>query len=145
MSHKSLLCLIENSVRAIHDDIQFSYGLESAFAHEKKYAFTFVNVSPLNAVASFAVDGVFNYSKTWNVEMGFYKYDKKDNYDKAKILNDTDLLVDKFINKMNQADNITMASIVQTSFIEAVDIMTGHLLTFSITLNDSFDYCEICP
>lgn len=143
MSHKSALCLIENAVQAIQDDVQFSYGLTSAFNHSEKKSFTFVNLDPMNATAAYADNNTQNYSKTWQVEMSFMRYDKKDNYDKAKHLNITDALVDRFLNNLNQNDNIVITGMVQTPFIEALSaIVTGHTLTFSLTLNDDIDYCH---
>lgn len=145
MSHKSLRTIIENTVRSIHDDVQYHYGEETDFNQAKKKGWVMVNLSPLVANSVFADNNVLNYSKSWNVQMAFYKFDKQDNVNYGEILDLTDALVDKFVTKLNLTEILTISGINQTPFIKALaDVLTGHLLTMTITLNDDFDYCVDC-
>lgn len=145
MSHKSLRTLIEATIHEVIDDVFFYYGEETDFNQAKKKNRILVNLSPLSASAVYSDNNVLNYSKSWNVSMAVYKFDKQANLNYCEILDATDNLVDKFINRLNLTDTITITSISQTAFIKALaDILTGHLLTFTATLNDDFEYCEGC-
>lgn len=82
--------------------------------------------------------------------MAFYQLDRADSTqdEYAKILDFTDDLVDKFINKLNfytqESDGIVLTGISQQPFIKVMaDFLTGHILTFSIQTEDSFEYCDI--
>ncbi len=145
MSHKSLRALIESTVNNVYDAAQYSYGPITDFNQARKKNFLMVNLSPLQASISYAVDNVTNYSKSWNVEMVFYKFDKESSIDSGPILDETDEIVDKFINRLNQVEGPTITAMSQTPFIKVLaDILTGHLLTLTITLPDDFDYCQDC-
>ena len=145
MSHKSLRTLIENTVRSIHDDVQYSYGEETDFNQTRKKGVIMVNLSPLVANTVFADNNVLNYSKAWNIQIAVYKRDKQDNVNYGEILDETDDFIDRFVNKLNLTETLTISGINQTPFIKALaDILTGHLLTMTVTLNDDFEYCEDC-
>ena len=145
MSHKSLRTLIENTVKSIHDDVQYSYGEETDFNQTRKKGVIMVNLSPLVANSVFDDNNVLNYSKAWNIQMAVYKRDKQDNVNYGEILDATDDFIDRFVNKLNLTETLTISGINQTPFIKALaDILTGHLLTMTVTLNDSFEYCEDC-
>lgn len=145
MSHKALRTLIENTVHDIHDDAFFYYGEDTDFNQARKRNWLMVNLAPLNATASYADNDVLNYSKGWAVSLAFYKFDKQDNVKYGEILDETDNLVDKFINKLNLQQGLTITGMSQTPFIKVLaDILTGHLLTFIVTLIDDFEYCEDC-
>lgn len=145
MSHKSLRTLIENTVKSIHDDVQYSYGEETDFNQTRKKGVIMVNMSPLVANSVFADNNVLNYSKAWNIQMAVYKRDRQDNVNYGEILDVTDDFIDRFVNKLNLTETLTISGINQTPFIKALaDILTGHLLTMTVTLNDSFEYCEDC-
>lgn len=150
MSHKAIRELIQDTVKSLADNITFSYGRTSDFNQEKKPSGTLVNLDLLSSTPQFAVDGVLNYVKTWNCSMAFYKYDRAESIasDYAKILDDTDLLVDRFINALNTyshlSDGITVADMNEEPFIKATSaILTGHLISFTILQEDTFDYCAI--
>lgn len=144
MSHKSLRTLIENTVKSIHDDVFFYYGEESDFSIARKNEWIMVNLSPLRAAISYADNNVTNYSKAWAVDMAFWKRDKQSSVNYGEILDVTDDLVDKFVNKLNQTEYLTITSMNQQPFIKALDIYTGHLLSLTITLMDEFNYCPDC-
>lgn len=145
MSHKSLRTLIENTVKSIHDDVQYSYGEETDFNQTRKKGVIMVNLSPLVANTVFADNNVLNYSKAWNIEMAFYKQDKQDSLNYYELLDETDDFIDRFVNKLNLTQTLTISGINQTPFIKALaDILTGHLLYMTVTLNDDFEYCEDC-
>lgn len=149
MSHKGVRMLIEATAKSLGDDVQFTYARTSDFNVMRDKRYPFITLDPLRATPSFSVDNVFNFSKLWVASMAFYELDKEsstgDEY--ALILDLTDNLVDRFINKLNlYNDNIlVLTSISQEPFIKATaDILTGHLLTLTIQVPDDFDYCNEC-
>lgn len=149
MSHKSIRLLLEKTVESISDDIQYSYGPDTDFNQTRKKGSVLVNTSPLTATASYRVNGVQNYMNLWSVTMAFYKPDKSSEKEYAKILDETDDLVDKFINELNfysaKKSEITISSINKTSFIKATaDILTGWSVVFQIDAMDDMDYCHDC-
>jgi hypothetical protein len=148
VSHKGIRLLIQDVAQSLGDDIQFTYGRVSDFNMMRDKRYPFITLDPLQSTPVYAVDDTTNYSKTWLASMGFYQLDQEastqDQY--AKILDETDEMVDKFINKLNfyslKSDLIVITSINQTPFIKATaDILTGHLLTFSMQVMDDFNYC----
>lgn len=150
MSHKSIRLLIEKTVDSISDDIQYSYGPVTDFNQTRKKGSVLVNTSPLVATASYRVNGVQNYMNLWSVTMAFYKPDKSGEKEYAKILDDTDNLIDKFVNELNffssMSTQIIVSAVSKTSFIKATaDILTGWSVVFQIDAMDTFDYCPDCP
>jgi hypothetical protein len=148
VSHKGLRTLLQDTAQSLGDDILVVYGRETDFNQMRDKRFKAVNIAPITAGAEFAVDGVLNYSKTWNVSIAFYDLDKEASLqaEYSKILDDMDVLVDSFITKLNfytqQSDGILISSITQTPFIKALaDILTGYIVTFSVQLTDDFNYC----
>jgi hypothetical protein len=147
MSHKSIRLLIEDTAKSLATDIQFTYATPNDFnvLRDKKYPF--ISLSLLTATPQFTENGV-TFLKAWNCSMAFYQLDIKGSSPehKALILDEVGNLVDKFINKLNlyssQADTIVIQGISQQAFVEAMaDILTGHLLSFTILAQDDFDYC----
>lgn len=145
MSHQAVRALIEDTVRKIQDDIKFFYGPEPYFNEEEKNAFTFCNLAPLRSAPGYTVNNVFNYTKVWTVQMAFYKHDDKSKRKFPDILDVTDDLVDRFVNRLNQEQDLTITAVSSEPMIEVLaDVLTGHLLTFSIQVADNFQYCEEC-
>lgn len=147
MSHKSIRLLIQDTAKSLADDIQFVYATPSDFnvLRDKKYPF--VSLALLTSTPQFTDTGV-TFIKAWNCSMAFYQLDVKGSSpeDKALILDEMSDLVDKFINKLNlysqQSDTIVISSMNQQAFTEAMaDILTGHLLSFTLLAQDDFDYC----
>lgn len=151
MSHKSVRELIQDTVKSLADNITFSYGRTSDFNQQQdKPLGTLVNLDLMSAVPVYAVDGVHNYTKAWRCSMAFYQYDEKGSteLEYVKILDETDTLVDKLLNKLNfysfKADTITILDMNQDPFVKATkDVLTGHLLGFTVQTEDEFDYCAI--
>ena len=151
MSHKSIRQLLQDTATGLQDDIHYSYGKTTDFNQEQKDKFLMVNTSPLTASAGYRNNNATNYMKQWGVEIAFYKFDTADSTGEeyAVILDQTDALVDKFVNNLNfyslKSDSIIIQSVNQTPFIKATtDILTGHILTFQLLVNDDFDYCRDC-
>lgn len=149
MSHKGLRKLLQDTAQKLGDDILVVYGKDTDFNQMRDKRYKAINISPLVAGAEFAVDGVTNYSKTWQVSMAFYELDNAASVQEeyTKILDEIDSLVDKFVVNLNfytqTSDGILISSITQTPFIKAMaDILTGYILTFSVQLTDDFNYCE---
>jgi len=104
-----------------------------------------VNTQLMPATAVFAVDGVFNYSKSWVIRTAFYKYDSQASIDYYEIHDELDPLVDQFVNKFNQRDDLVILSVSEEPFVKALSaILTGYLVTLTVRLNDDFDYCYEC-
>lgn len=148
--HKGIRLLIEETVKSFDDRIVFTYAKTSDFNQIRDKKGIMVNLDPLNAVPQYATEGVTNYMKAWSCTMAFYDFDKEastgDEY--ALILDETDTLVDKFLNKLNyysaKSDQILIQNANQQAFIKATaDVLTGHILTFTIFAQDDFDYCEV--
>lgn len=149
MSHKSIRLLLEHTANSLADDIQFSYATETDFNQSKKEGTVLINVAPLNSSPTYSVNDSFNYTKTWSVEMVFYKVDNSREIEYRKILDDLDDYVDRFVNNLNffesKSDQITLTGFNQQPFVKATaDILTGWLLTFQIQAMDDFDYCRDC-
>lgn len=147
MSHKSVRLLIESTAKSLADDMQFTYATPQDFnvLRDKKYPF--ISLGLLTATPQFTENGV-TFIKQWNCAMAFYQLDVKGSSPehKAEILDEMGNLVDKFINKLNlystQADTIVIQNVNQQAFTEAMaDILTGHLLNFTLLAQDDFDYC----
>lgn len=82
--------------------------------------------------------------------MAFYKPDNTSKLDYAKILDETDDLVDRFINELNfysaKSSEIIISAVQKTSFIKATaDILTGWSIVFQIDAMDDWNYCPECP
>jgi len=146
--------LIEDTAKSLGDNIQFDYGRKSDFnvLRDKKYPF--ISLDPLTASASYAVNNVSNYSKTWQASIAFYQLDKaeSDQTQYACILDEMSELLDQFINKLNSqaetlcinSDNIIITGMSQQPFIKATsDILTGYILNFSVQVTDDFNYCSV--
>ena len=151
MSHYSIRKLIQDTATGLQDDIHYSYGKDTDFNQEQKNRFLLVNTSLLTATAGYRVNNVSNYMKQWTVQMVFYKFDREDSTSEeySKILDQTDKLVDQFINDLNlysqDSDSIVIQGVSQQPFVKVMaDILTGHMLTFQMLVNDTFDYCKEC-
>lgn len=150
MSHKGIRLLIQDTAKSLGDDIQFTYARPSDFNVLRDKRYPFITLDPISATPSYAVDNVSNYTKVWQCSMAFYQLDRSDSTqeDYAKILDFTDELVDQFINKLNfytqQSDGILITGISQQPFVKVMaDYLTGHILTFSIQTEDTFNYCGL--
>jgi len=151
VSHKSIRKLIQDTALGLQDDIHYSYGKTTDFNQEEKKKLLMVNTSLLTASASYRDNNVSNYMKQWTVQMVFYKFDTEDSTaeDYSKILDETDHLVDRFINDLNMfvydSDKIVITSVSQQAVVKVLaDILTGHMLTFQMLVNDDFEYCKEC-
>jgi hypothetical protein len=150
MSHRSVRLFIENTAKSLADNINFTYARTSDFNVIRDKKFPYIVLDPLTATPAYSVDGVSNYSKAWTCNMAFYQLDTSGSTGEqyAKILDDMDLLVDRFINKLNTystlSDSVLIESISQQPFIKATaDILTGYFLTFTLVVADDFEYCDI--
>lgn len=157
MSHKAIRTLIEDTVRSVDDSILFAYARASDFnaigiKEDKR-----VRLDPLKQVFEFS-DNSYNLNKTYKVGMVFYQLDSMEGAEEETkvILDQMDLLSDKFIAKLNNFafnEDTTKAIISQNIEIKpgskdeaikvTVDCCTGWILQFDIVAPDTFDYCSI--
>lgn len=155
MSHKAVRTLIEDTVKSLQDNIQYFYGRASDFNQIDKNIIS-VALDPLTANSTFSNNNVQDYSKTWAVQMAFWKLDTEDSIETAYqlILDETDNLVDRFLNKLNNyaieseltydlnGELIVITGISHLPFIKATaSVLTGWTVTFNIQVPDTFDYC----
>jgi ATP:corrinoid adenosyltransferase len=153
VSHKGIRVLLEDTARSLGDDIQFDYGRTSDFNQLRDKRYPFISVSPLTASASYTVNNVFNYAKTYQVSAAFYQLDREDSGQDqyALILDEMNALADNFINKLNyymetclSSDELIITGVSQQPFIKATaDILTGYIMTFSVQVTDDFNYCGL--
>lgn len=150
MSHKGIRLLIEKTAKSLGDDIQFTYARASDFNQLRNKRYPFISLGLLTANSSYTVNNVQNYTKVWSCLMSFFQEDKAASIetDIALILDETDVLVDTFINRLNfytqsQEGDIIITAINQTPFVkETADSLTGQLLSFNIQVPDNWNYCE---
>jgi hypothetical protein len=154
MSHKGIRSLIEDVSKSLGNDIQFTYARTSDFNILRDKRYPFISLDLLSSTPIYAVDGIRNYMNRWACSMAFYELDSEasDQEQYAPLLDASDDLTDKFINKLNfyayghciDSDMITISGITKTPFIKATaDILTGFLLSFTIQVNDQFNYCGL--
>lgn len=150
MSHLGIRKLIEDTAKSLGDDVQFTYARTSDFNVMRDKRYPFIVLDPLSAVPAYTVDNARNYSKVWTANMAFYQLDNEgstqDAY--AKILDEMDVFVDSFTNKLNfyssRADSIILTGFNQAPFIKATsDVLSGYILTFNIEVLDDFNYCGL--
>lgn len=150
MSHKCIRILIEDTAKSLADNIKFTYARTSDFNMIRDKKYPFITLDSLRAIPQYGTDGTLNYMKAWSCNMAFYEPDDAGSTgeDYALILDRTDIYVDQFINKLNfymsKSDEILIQGVNQEAFVKATaDILTGHLLSFTILAQDSFDYCSV--
>lgn len=150
MSHKGIRLLIEKTAKSLGDDIQFTYARASDFNQLRNKRYPFISLGLLTANSSYTVNNVQNYTKVWSCLMSFFELDKAASIESeiALILDETDFLVDTFINRLNfytqsQEGDIIITAINQTPFVkETADTLTGQILSFNIQVPDNWNYCE---
>ncbi len=154
MSHKGIRLLIEDTALSLADNITFDYGRRSDTNMKRDIKYPLIACSLLSSTSSYSVNNVFNYSKTWQVSMVFTESDSDGSTQEqySLILDRMADLIDRFINKLNfnaQSDCVESGDIIITGistqpFIKAMkDVVTGHILNFSIQEVDDFNYCSI--
>lgn len=152
MSHYSVRKFIEDTAKSLRTDIKFYYARTSDFNADADVDVDNINIvlDPITATPEYATDGVLNYMKSWQCNMAFYKKDTADSVGSqhAEILDATDEIVDNFVNKLNRysydSDTVLIQGINQTPFIKATSkVLTGHILTFTLVVQDTFNYCAI--
>lgn len=154
MSHKGVRLLIEETAKSLGDDIQFTYATDPDFNILRDKRYPFISCDLLTSTPVYADNNVSNYMKAWSVRMAFYQLDKADSdQDQYKlILDEMDNLVDNFVNKLNtyaygqcvDSDMIVITNINQQPFTKVMaDYLTGFVLTFTVTVNDNFNYCGL--
>ena len=156
MSHLAVRTLISDTLKSIDDSVLFAYSRASDFNSLGKREDKRVQLDPLKQSLEFT-NGSYNLSKTYQVGMVFYRLDslQGDEETTASILDEMDVLSDKFINKLNfifnedtttdiSAQHSELKSFKKESAIKVTaDCLSGWIVSFSITVPDSFDYCSL--
>jgi len=156
MSHLAVRTLISDTLKSIDDSILFAYARASDFNQIGIKDDKRVRLDPLRQVLEYNEN--YNLSKQYQVTMFFYKLDSLQAAEEetAKILDDTDLISDKFINKLNlysfyedstdevSTQNTEISSIRKEPIIKVTaDCVTGWGVSFNFTVPDTFDYCSL--
>jgi hypothetical protein len=156
MSHQAVRTLISDTLKSIDDSILFAYARASDFNQIGIKDDKRVRLDPLRQ--SLEYNESFNLSKQYQVTMFFYKLDSLQAAEEetAKILDDTDLISDKFINKLNlfsftedstdelSTQNTEISSIRKEPIIKVTaDCVTGWGVSFNFTVPDTFNYCSL--
>lgn len=153
MSHKSVRDFLEAKVLGLGDHVKFGYGRASDFNAIKDKGYPYVWCDPLTSTLNI-IDGLVA-TETYNVTLVFYKYDKADSTEEEYklILDSTDSLVQQFIRDLNEdlesgslstlvTGNTELSAITKEPVIKVMaDVLTGWIVTFSLTVPDKFDYC----
>lgn len=157
MSHKGIRLLIEDAAKSLGDNIQFTYARASDFNVMRDKVYPFIQCDPLQATASFTVNNVSNYMKSWNAIIAFYELDEMaSDQDQYKLILDRmNDLCDRFIHVLNLysqgaptiSDDIILTNISQGQFVKygkgGADIVSGCVLNITITVSDQFNYCGL--
>jgi len=156
-SHLAVRTLISDTVKSIDDSILYAYARASDFNALGKKLDKRVCLDPLKQKID-PIENGFGFTKTYQVGMVFYQLDDKQGAEDAtaKILDETDLLSDKFLNKLNDilldkdnTDDINTQTVEITNVRKepvikvTADIATGFILQMDLIVPDSFDYCSM--
>ena len=157
MSHKAIRTLISDTIKSLDDSILFGYARASDFNTKGKKQDKRCQLDPLKERLEFT-DGSYNLTKTYAVGLVFYRLDDKQGAEEqsAEILDETDLLSDQFVNKLNlfsftesttdaiNTQGIEITNIRKEPVIKVTaDVCTGFILQFDLIAPDVFDYCSI--
>lgn len=155
--HLAVRTLISDTIKSVDDSVLFVYARATDFNTIGKKLDKRVCLDPLKEKLDFT-NGSFNLVKTFSIGMVFYQLDDKQGAEEAsaQILDEMDLLSDKFINKLNDilfdkdnADDISTQTVElinmrkEPVFKVTADICTGFILTMDLIVPDSFDYCSL--
>lgn len=158
MSHRAVRLLLEDVAESLADNVHFGYGRGSDFNQIRKKAQRGIWLDPLGKSPRFADNDTSDYTSAWSVQMLFWSQDSEDSIetDYQLLLDWASDMGDKFLNKLNrfvedQPETADLSSttivISGVSFQPAIkvtaDILTGYIVTFSLTTPDTFDYCSI--
>lgn len=158
MSHRSVVQLIKDTAVSLADNIQFGYGRRSDFNIRQQdpeliTSAPWIWLLPLTANPTYTNNNsTENYQKTWNCVVIFLHMDKSDSNEKEfkLIMDDTDDLADKFINRLNDwayktsdtVGPVTLRNFQQNPIIKGdADIFTGWMISFQLVVSDDFTYC----
>lgn len=152
MVYGSLYNLLKGVADDLGFDVEFQHGRTSdinVFADNNKSVLIWL--TPLKRTGSF-LNRSNRLFLNWSVELAFYQKDDKDsdNEGSLSILKTSDKILLKYLLDLNQevvdidnaSDDVEIVNINVTPFIKQTShVMTGHIVTFNITLPDDFNYC----
>lgn len=148
MNHKSVRALMQDTALSTDKTVSFGYGRPTDFNAIPNKKYPFIWLDPLNATGGLT-EGAYNYTKVYNIGLSFFDQDRVDSIQTqyAEILDNMNNLADKFLVRLNNADNIVLlSSISQSPAIKVfADCLTGYTMTFTIQVPDQFNYCAEVP
>jgi hypothetical protein len=152
--HKSIRLFIRDTVKSLRDDITFSYARQSDFNALSDKTSVCVVLDPLKATRTY-VDTALH--SNYNIALFFFKQGEREDTEEqfALLLDDTYDIVDKFLAKLNRDDSVDTTAEIHTDLLQfspiqvepaikvLADVMTGWIVTFTLTVPDKFDYCSV--
>lgn len=156
MSHQAVRTLISDTLKSIDDSVLFAYARASDFNSMGIKDDKRVRLDPLRQSLEYSEN--YNLSKQYQVVIIFYKLDSIQGAEEetATILDQMDLLSDKFLNKLNlfefnedstdevSTQNTEITSIRKEPIIKVTaDCVSGWVVSFNFTVPDTFDYCSL--
>lgn len=157
MSYEAVRVLIEDTVKSIDDSIMFAHARASDFNSIGTSKDKRVHLDPMKPLTQ-PGSSERSATKTFSISMVFYKLDELQGSEEetTKILDEMDVLSDTFIHKLNMFTLAYESDEVSSSSTEIVnmqpknpvikvtkDCCTGFVLSFSLIVPDTFDYCSL--
>lgn len=157
MSYQAVRILIEDTIRSIDDSVMFAHARDSDFNSVGIREDKRVQLTPMEPLTEPAT-AEHNSTKTFTIKMVFYKLDSLSTAEDftTNILDEMDILSDKFIHKLNVFTLEYESAEVSSSTIEIVnmqpkrpvikvtaDCVTGFIVSFGLIVPDVFDYCSL--
>ena len=153
MSHQSVVLLMKDVAESLADNVQFGYGRRSDFNLIQSKNPPFIWLLPLTANPIYTNNNnTENYQKAWNCIVFFAEQDSDSSTETEykPILDTTDELLDKFVNRLNDfylsnqdaVGPLTIRNLSQTPFFKSdAGVFTGWFLSFQLVVSDDFVYC----
>lgn len=157
MSYQAVRILIEDTLKSIDDNVLFAHARDSDFNQIGIKTDKRVQLTPMQPLLQPAT-GDENSTKTYTISMVFYKLDDLQGAEEATtgILDEMDILSDKFINKLNLFTLEYESTEINSGNTEIVnmqpkrpvikvtsDCVTGFVVSFGLVVPDTFDYCSL--
>jgi len=156
MSHKSVRQLIRDTAKSLGDNIQFVYARKTDFNQIRDKKYPFFQLELLTSNATFNPSNI-NLTSIYPIVITVYQLDSLDGAEDetTQILDDTDLLAQGFVRKLNQSlnedttiliseDTTVISNVSFTSFVKmTTDCLTGWIIKFNLEVPDDYDYCSL--
>ncbi|MDA1120856.1 MAG: hypothetical protein O2887_10280 [Bacteroidetes bacterium] len=162
MNYQSLYDFIYDISQNLNQTVKFFHGRKEVLNLTDPDKGLYVYCLPFTSTGSFV--GGAQIDETWEVNLIFYQYDRADSMidqndqgvmqDEIKTLTITEESANRFLrlvhgNTINDSLSAASEKITITSFSKSnaikdtAQLLTGTLLTLSLRVSDSFNYCSL--